>query len=122
MDGGSRFSLLGDLAFVNLSDVDTCICKYHQPTPNAPLKEWEFMENCEMKSEWKYVEHGHADLEQAIGIIADSKHWSLMANKPYVVNMYISCVFFYNYCYACCFRNQNITTNLRVFLLHERNT
>ena len=59
----------------------------------APLEEWEFEENCLMKSVREYMEHGYAGLEQAMRITADPKQWFLMASRPYVVDMYISCLF-----------------------------
>ena len=105
VNGGRRFSFLGDGIFTNIMDVGTCIRTYHQAAPNAPLEEWEFLENCGMKSVREFVEHGYAALENVMGITADPKQWYLMASKPYVVDMYIACVFFYN-CYVCCFGNQ----------------
>ena len=49
-NGARRFSWVGDGVFVNVIDLHTCIRTYHIPTPNAPLEEWEFLENCGIKS------------------------------------------------------------------------
>ena len=103
-EGGRRFCWLGDGVFTNALDLNTCIRTYHKPAPNAPLEEWEEEENRLMRSVREYVEHGYAGLDQVMGITADKTQWFLMASRPYVVDMYISCLFFYN-CYVCCYGN-----------------
>ena len=92
-NGARRFCFLGDGAFVNVMDIHTCIRTYHAAAPNAPLEDWEFFENCGMKSLRQHVEFGYSGLEQVMKITAERKHWYLMASRPYVVDMYISCFF-----------------------------
>ena len=99
--GGRRFSWLGDGVFVNLADVNTCIRTYHREAPNAPLEEWETLENNQMRSIREYIEHGYGGLKKIMSITDHPSQWFLMAKRPYVVDMYISCIFFYN-CYVCC--------------------
>ena len=93
-DGGSRFSWLRDGVFAYMMDVDKYIHTFHQPAPNSPLEEWEFLENCARKSIREYVEHGYAVLESVMGITVDPKQWFLIASRPYVVDIYISCLLF----------------------------